>query len=98
MRGLLRPHSRRNEVISFVKSGMRDLSISRTAVTWGVPVPDGPQHVLYVWFDALINYITAVGYPDTQSQRYKRYWPADLHMHGKHILRFHALDWPAFLK
>jgi methionyl-tRNA synthetase len=91
------PHSRRNEVISFVKSGMRDLSISRTALTWGVAVPNEPQHVMYVWLDALTNYITAVGYPDTQSQLYQRYWPADLHMVGKDILRFHAVYWPAFL-
>ncbi len=95
--GFILPHSRRNEVISFVKSGMRDLSISRTAMTWGVAVPNEPQHVLYVWFDALINYITAVGYPDTQSELYQRYWPADLHMVGKDILRFHAVYWPAFL-
>jgi methionyl-tRNA synthetase len=91
------PHSRRNEVISFVKSGMRDLSVSRTALTWGVAVPNEPQHVMYVWLDALTNYITAVGYPDTQSERYRRYWPADLHMVGKDILRFHAVYWPAFL-
>jgi methionyl-tRNA synthetase len=91
------PPSRRNEVISFVKSGMRDLSISRTALTWGVPVPDEPKHVMYVWLDALTNYITAVGYPDTQSEVYRRYWPADLHMVGKDILRFHAVYWPAFL-
>ena len=91
------PYSRRNEVISFVKSGMRDLSISRTALTWGVPVPNDPKHVMYVWLDALTNYITAVGYPDTQSELYQRYWPADLHMVGKDILRFHAVYWPAFL-
>jgi methionyl-tRNA synthetase len=91
------PYSRRNEVVSFVKSGMRDLSVSRTALTWGVAVPNEPQHVMYVWLDALTNYITAVGYPDTQSLRYQRYWPADLHMVGKDILRFHAVYWPAFL-
>jgi methionyl-tRNA synthetase len=91
------PHSRRNEVISFVKSGMRDLSISRTALTWGVAVPNEPEHVMYVWLDALTNYITAVGYPDTRSELYQRYWPADLHMVGKDILRFHAIYWPAFL-
>jgi methionyl-tRNA synthetase len=91
------PQTRRNEVISFVKSGMHDLSISRTALTWGVPVPNDPKHVMYVWFDALINYITAVGYPDTQSASYRRYWPADLHMVGKDIARFHAVYWPAFL-
>ena len=91
------PHSRRNEVVSFVKSGIRDLSISRTALTWGVAVPNEPKHVMYVWLDALTNYITAVGYPDTQSELYQRYWPADLHLVGKDILRFHAVYWPAFL-
>lgn len=91
------PHSRRNEVISFVKSGMRDLSVSRTAMKWGVPVPNDPAHVMYVWLDALTNYMTAVGYPDAQSESYKKYWPADLHMVGKDILRFHAVYWPAFL-
>ena len=91
------PHARRNEVISFVKSGMRDLSVSRTAISWGVPVPGEPKHVMYVWLDALTNYLTAVGYPDTQSDNYKKYWPADLHMVGKDILRFHAVYWPAFL-
>ena len=91
------PHTRRNEVISFVKSGMRDLSVSRTAITWGVPVPNEPKHVMYVWLDALTNYLTAIGYPDTQSSGYKKFWPADLHMVGKDILRFHAVYWPAFL-
>ncbi len=91
------PHTRRNEVISFVKSGMRDLSVSRTAITWGVPVPGEPKHVMYVWLDALTNYITAIGYPDTQSDIFKKRWPADLHMVGKDILRFHAVYWPAFL-
>jgi len=91
------PHSRRNEVVSFVKSGMRDLSVSRTAMSWGVAVPNEPKHVMYVWLDALTNYLTGVGYPDTQSESYKKYWPADLHMVGKDILRFHAIYWPAFL-
>jgi methionyl-tRNA synthetase len=91
------PHSRRSEVVNFVKSGMRDLSISRTALTWGVPVPNDPKHVMYVWLDALTNYVTAVGYPKTQSESYKRYWPADAHVVGKDILRFHAIYWPAFL-
>jgi len=91
------PHTRRNEVISFVKSGMRDLSVSRTAITWGVPVPNDPKHVMYVWLDALTNYITALGYPDTQAERYKKFWPADAHVVGKDILRFHAIYWPAFL-
>ena len=91
------PHARRNEVTSFVKSGMRDLSVSRTAITWGVPVPNEPKHVMYVWLDALTNYLTAIGYPDTQSDSYQKFWPADLHMVGKDILRFHAVYWPAFL-
>ncbi len=91
------PQSRRNEVTSFIKSGMRDLSVSRATLKWGVPVPNDPDHVMYVWLDALNNYATAVGYPDTQSDMYKRFWPADLHMVGKDILRFHAVYWPAFL-
>ncbi|MDE1900512.1 MAG: methionine--tRNA ligase [Alphaproteobacteria bacterium] len=91
------PHTRRNEVVSFVKSGMRDLSVSRTALSWGVPVPNEPAHVMYVWLDALTNYITAVGYPDMQADGYKKFWPADVHMVGKDILRFHAVYWPAFL-
>jgi len=91
------PASRRNEVISFVKGGMHDLSVSRTALTWGVPVPNEPKHVMYVWLDALTNYMTAVGYPDMQSESFKKFWPADLHMVGKDILRFHAVYWPAFL-
>ncbi|MBW7849152.1 MAG: methionine--tRNA ligase [Rhodospirillales bacterium] len=90
------PASRRNEVISFVKSGLQDLSVSRTSFGWGIPVPGDPKHIMYVWLDALTNYITAVGYPDV-SGAYARYWPADLHMVGKDILRFHAVYWPAFL-
>lgn len=91
------PETRRNEVVSFVRSGLKDLSISRTTFDWGVPVPDDPDHVMYVWLDALTNYITAIGYPDTQSDLYRGFWPADLHMIGKDILRFHAVFWPAFL-
>ena len=91
------PESRRNEVTSFVKGGLKDLSISRTSFKWGVPVPNDPAHIMYVWLDALTNYITAVGYPDTASAKYRRFWPADLHMIGKDILRFHAVYWPAFL-
>jgi methionyl-tRNA synthetase len=90
------PRSRRNEVISFVKSGLNDLSISRTSFSWGVPVPGHPGHVVYVWVDALINYITALGYPDTEGE-YATFWPADLHMVGKDIVRFHSVYWPAFL-
>ena len=91
------PNSRRNEVISFVKGGLRDLSISRTTFKWGIPVPDDEEHIMYVWLDALTNYITATGYPDTDSDDYQKFWPADLHMVGKDILRFHAVYWPAFL-
>jgi methionyl-tRNA synthetase len=91
------PGSRRNEVLSFVRSGLRDLSISRTSFRWGIPVPDAPDHIMYVWMDALTNYMTAVGYPDVNSADYKRYWPADVHIVGKDILRFHAVYWPAFL-
>ena len=91
------PESRRNEVIAFVKSGLRDLSISRTTFNWGIKVPGDEAHIMYVWVDALTNYLTAVGYPDTESESFKHWWPADLHMVGKDILRFHALYWPAFL-
>ena len=91
------PHSRRNEVVSFVKGGLQDLSVSRTSFKWGIPIPDDPDHVMYVWLDALTNYLTAVGYPDTDCETFKTYWPADLHMVGKDILRFHAVYWPAFL-
>ena len=91
------PRSRRNEVISFVRSGLRDLSISRTGFSWGIPVPDDPKHVIYVWLDALANYITALGYPEVESTDYAAYWPADVHIVGKDILRFHTVYWPAFL-
>ncbi len=91
------PQVRRNEVVSFVSGGLRDLSISRTSFDWGVPVPDHPDHVMYVWVDALTNYLTGVGYPDTDSELFRRYWPAQLHMIGKDIIRFHTVYWPAFL-
>ncbi|KWX25439.1 methionine--tRNA ligase [Mycolicibacterium wolinskyi] len=91
------PEVRRNEVKSFVSGGLRDLSISRTTFDWGVPVPDHPDHVMYVWVDALTNYLTGVGFPDTASESFQRYWPADLHMIGKDIIRFHTVYWPAFL-
>ena len=91
------PEVRRNEVVSFVSGGLRDLSISRTSFDWGVPVPGDPAHVMYVWVDALTNYLTGVGFPDTDSGLYRRFWPADLHMIGKDIIRFHAVYWPAFL-
>jgi methionyl-tRNA synthetase len=90
------PDSRRNEVISFVKGGLKDLSISRTTFDWGVKVPSDPEHVMYVWVDALTNYITGVGFPDESSENW-RYWPADVHIIGKDIIRFHAVYWPAFL-
>ena len=91
------PAGRRNEVISFVSAGLRDLSISRTSFKWGIPVPDDNAHIMYVWLDALTNYITATGFPDTDAPGYHRFWPADIHMVGKDILRFHAIYWPAFL-
>jgi methionyl-tRNA synthetase len=94
--GFIGPAERRNEVISFVKSGLKDLSVSRTTFDWGVPVPGDEKHVMYVWVDALTNYITAAGYPDLDAERW-RYWPADLHVIGKDIVRFHAIYWPAFL-
>lgn len=91
------PKSRLNEVRSFVKGGLEDLSISRSSFTWGVPVPGHEGHVMYVWIDALTNYLTAIGYPDVEASDYQAFWPADLHMVGKDILRFHAVYWPAFL-
>jgi methionyl-tRNA synthetase len=91
------PETRRNEVVSFVRAGLQDLSVSRTSLSWGVPVPDAPGHVMYVWVDALTNYITGVGYPDEKSATFRRFWPADLHVIGKDIVRFHAVYWPAFL-
>ena len=90
------PDSRKNEVVSFVRGGLRDLSISRTTFDWGVKVPGDPEHVMYVWVDALTNYITGVGFPDESDANW-RYWPADLHIIGKDIIRFHAVYWPAFL-
>ncbi len=91
------PDVRRNEVVSFVSGGLNDFSISRTSFDWGVQVPGHPDHVMYVWVDALTNYLTGVGFPDTDSELFKRFWPADLHMIGKDIIRFHAVYWPAFL-
>lgn len=90
------PAERRNEVISFVKSGLKDLSVSRSTFSWGVPVPGDEKHVMYVWVDALTNYITAAGYPDESASNWQ-YWPADIHLIGKDIVRFHAVYWPAFL-
>ena len=93
----IRPETRRNEVLSFVSSGLRDLSISRSTFSWGIPVPDDPKHVIYVWLDALANYITALGYGSADQSKYEKYWPADVHMIGKEIVRFHCVYWPAFL-
>lgn len=95
--GFIAPEVRRNEVVSFVSRGLEDFSISRTSFDWGVPVPDDPGHVMYVWVDALTNYLTGAGFPATDSELFRRYWPADLHMIGKDIIRFHAVYWPAFL-
>ena len=92
----IRPESRRNEVVRFVEGGLKDLSISRTSFDWGVPVPGSGNHVMYVWLDALTNYITGLGYPDDTPQ-WRRYWPADVHLIGKDVVRFHAVYWPAFL-
>ena len=91
------PKSRKNEVISFVRSGLKDLSISRKAFSWGIKVPNNPDHVIYVWLDALTNYISALNYPDTNDELFKKFWPASVHLIGKDILRFHAVYWPAFL-
>ncbi|QLL06550.1 methionine--tRNA ligase [Mycobacterium vicinigordonae] len=95
--GFIAPETRRNEVISFVSGGLEDLSVSRTSFDWGVQVPGHPDHIMYVWVDALTNYLTGAGFPDTNSSLYQRFWPADLHMIGKDIIRFHAVYWPAFL-
>ena len=91
------PKSRKNEVINFVKGGLKDLSISRKAFSWGIKVPNNPEHVIYVWLDALTNYISALNYPDTSDTLFKNFWPASVHLIGKDILRFHAVYWPAFL-
>ena len=91
------PESRKNEVISFVKNGLKDLSVSRKSFSWGIPVPNNKDHVIYVWLDALTNYISALNYPDKDDKLYKTFWPASIHLIGKDILRFHAVYWPAFL-
>jgi methionyl-tRNA synthetase len=91
------PKARKNEVISFVKSGLKDLSVSRKSFSWGIPVPGNNEHVIYVWLDALTNYISALNYPDMNNDLLKKYWPANVHLIGKDILRFHAVYWPAFL-
>ena len=91
------PVSRKNEVVKFVEKGLKDLSVSRTSFSWGIPVPKNQKHVIYVWLDALTNYLSALNYPNISSDLYKNFWPADLHVIGKDILRFHAIYWPAFL-
>ena len=91
------PETRRNEVVSFVKGGLQDLSVSRTTFDWGIPVPGNDRHIMYVWVDALTNYITGVGFPDEDAPSFQRYWPADIHIIGKDIVRFHSVYWPAFL-
>jgi methionyl-tRNA synthetase len=93
----IQPPHRRNEIVAFVKQGLTDLSVSRTTFAWGVPVPGDAKHVMYVWLDALTNYITAVGYPDTDGAAFRKWWPADVHIIGKDIVRFHTVYWPAFL-
>ena len=95
--GFIRPETRRNEVVAFVKGGLRDLSVSRTSFNWGIPVPGDEKHVVYVWLDALANYITALGWSSADDSKYKTFWPADLHLVGKEIIRFHCVYWPAFL-
>ena len=93
----IRPESRRNEVISFVKGGLKDLSVSRKSITWGINVPSQKDHIIYVWLDALTNYLSALDYPNIDTDKYKNFWPASVHLIGKDILRFHAVYWPAFL-
>jgi methionyl-tRNA synthetase len=93
----IQPAFRRNEVVSFVKQGLKDLSISRTSFDWGVKVPNAKDHIMYVWVDALTNYISAIGYPEDKDGLFRKYWPADVHLIGKDIIRFHAVFWPAFL-
>lgn len=93
----IKPESRRNEIVNFIKSGLQDLSISRTSFKWGIPVPGNSKHIIYVWLDALTNYISAIGYPNVKSEKFKKFWPCDIHIIGKDISRFHAIYWPAFL-
>jgi len=91
------PESRKNEVISFVKNGLKDLSVSRKTFSWGIKIPTNEEHIIYVWLDALTNYLSALNFPNTKDHLYKKFWPADIHIIGKDILRFHAIYWPAFL-
>ena len=94
---LFYPNLEKNEVVNFVKSGLKDLSISRKSFSWGIKVPGNTNHIIYVWLDALTNYLSALNYPDQNNELYKKYWPASIHLIGKDILRFHAIYWPAFL-
>jgi methionyl-tRNA synthetase len=91
------PESRKNEVVSFVKNGLKDLSVSRRTFSWGIKIPTNEEHIIYVWLDALTNYLSALNFPNTKDNLYKKFWPADIHIIGKDILRFHAVYWPAFL-
>ena len=91
------PESRKNEVVSFVKNGLKDLSVSRKTFSWGIKIPNNEEHIIYVWLDALTNYVSALNFPNTKDNLYKKFWPADIHIIGKDILRFHAIYWPAFL-
>ena len=93
----MEPELTRREVMSFVRSGLKDLSVSRTSFSWGIPVPGDEKHVVYVWLDALANYITALGYGSDDDEKFKKFWPADIHLIGKEISRFHCVYWPAFL-
>jgi methionyl-tRNA synthetase len=93
----IKPESRRNEIIQFIDQGLRDLSVTRTAFPWGIIVPEDPKHVVYVWFDALINYVSALGYLGSDDRMFQKYWPADVHQMGKEIVRFHAVTWPCLL-
>ena len=95
--GFILPKSRKNEVVKFVEKGLKDLSISRTSFSWGIPVPENKNHIIYVWLDALTNYLSALNFPNIADDKYKSFWPADVHIIGKDILRFHAVYWPAFL-
>ena len=94
---ILYTKTRKNEVISFVKNGLKDLSVSRKSFSWGIKVPNNKDHVIYVWLDALTNYLSALNYPNTKNDLFKKFWPASIHLIGKDILRFHAVYWPAFL-
>ena len=93
----IQPASRRNEMINFIKNGLEDLCVSRTSFKWGIPIKTDPKHVIYVWFDALTNYISALGYLSEDDSLFKKYWPADLHLVGKEIVRFHTITWPIIL-